>query len=260
MPTEDESPQAAHKYLQVRDYLVTLTANELKVGDPIPSERALTQRFGLSRMTIRHAIDSLVSEGVLEKVQGRGTFVSAPRMDFEVRLSTFGEQMHRLGLSASTQVLDSGAIPAPAEVASVLGVTPGAAVHHVRRLRFADSAPMSIEEAWIPVSVAPTLFEAGPPSSLYEALRAQGQDPAWGEETLAADTASDEERALLHMGERTAVMRTTRRTHGEHGAIMFSRACFRGDRYQVWVPLAPPRPRLTTTPEQPPTKTSKEDS
>lgn len=260
MPSDEDAPQASHKYLKVRDYLVSLTADELKVGDPIPSERALTQRFGVSRMTIRHAIDSLVSEGILEKVQGRGTFVSAPRMDFEVRLSTFGEQMHRLGLSASTIVLESGAVAAPAEVASVLGISPGSQVHHLRRQRHADGKPMAVEEAWIPVKLAPALFDEGPPESLYEALRHHGHDPRWGEETIAADSATEEERELLDMGQRTAVLRATRRTHAETGAVMFSRACFRGDRYQVWVPLAPPQAPQASADATPATTTSKEDS
>ncbi|WP_062069240.1 GntR family transcriptional regulator [Demequina sediminicola] len=260
MPTETGSQPTSHKYLKVRDYLVALAAEELAVGDPVPSERALTQRFGVSRMTVRHAIDALVSEGVLEKVQGRGTFVSAPRMDFEVRLSTFGEQMQRLGLSASTTVLDSGAVAAPAEVAAVLGVSPGAQVHHLRRQRRADGKPMAIEEAWIPVALAPRLFDDGPPPSLYDALRTHGQDPQWGEETLAADIATREECELLDMSENSAVLRATRRTHGDDGAVMFSRSCFRGDRYQVWVPLAPPHvPEKPSRPSPAPT-TSKEDS
>lgn len=236
----DDSEPSSHKYLKVRDFLLALTNDELTVGDPIPSERALTQRFGVSRMTIRHAIDSLVGEGVLEKVQGRGTFVREPRMDFEVRLSTFGEQMRRLGLVPSEEVLDSGSVAAPAEVAAVLGISPGIHVHYLRRIRFADGAPMSLEETWIPAHILPHLFADGPPSSLYEALRQGGHGPRWGEETLTADTATVEEGTLLDMGSRTAVMRATRRTHGEQGAVMFSRACFRGDRYQVWVPLAPP--------------------
>jgi len=238
--SSDDSEQSAHKYLKVRDFLLALTNEELRVGDPIPSERTLAQRFGVSRMTIRHAIDSLVGEGVLEKVQGRGTFVKEPRMDFEVRLSTFGEQMRRLGLVPSEDVLDSGSVAVPAEVASVLGISPGVHVHHLRRIRFADGAPMALEEAWIPVHIVPELFNDGPPSSLYEALRQAGHGPQWGEETFTADSATQEERTLLDMGNRTAVLRATRRTHGEQGAVMFSRACFRGDRYQVWVPLAPP--------------------
>lgn len=259
MPTHDDAQPASHKYLKVRDYLVGLTADELKVGDPIPSERALTELFGVSRMTIRQAIDSLVSEGVLEKVQGRGTFVSAPRMDFEVRLSTFGEQMRVRGLTASTTVLNAGQVAAPAEVASILGIPPGAHVHHLRRQRHADGRPMAIEEAWIPVLLIPTLFDGGPPESLYNALRSHGQEPQWGEETLAADVPTDEERDLLGMGPRAAVLRATRRTHGESGAIMFSRACYRGDRFQVWVPLAPARTSRTSTPTSLPTTTSKED-
>ncbi len=67
---------SAHKYLTVRDHLATLVAQELRVGDAIPSERHLSQQFGLSRMTVRQAVDTLVTDGVLVREQGRGTFVA----------------------------------------------------------------------------------------------------------------------------------------------------------------------------------------
>ncbi|CAM3605282.1 GntR family transcriptional regulator [Isoptericola cucumis] len=233
-----------HKYLAVRAYLADLVATRLSVGDAVPSERSLTERFGVSRMTVRQAVDALVTEGVLERAQGRGTFVAPPRADFEMRLTTFGEEARRRGLVPGADVLEAGTAPAPAPVAEALDRPAGTPMHRVLRLRTADGNPMSLEEAWIPVDLAPDLLDRGVPESLYAALRARGLDPTWGEETITAADATPDELAALEMRTSQAVMRTTRRTFGGDAPLMLSRACYRGDRYSVFVPLREARPTL----------------
>ena len=96
----------------------------------------------------------------------------------------------------------------------------------------------------MPVALAPTLFDDGPPASMYEALRERGLAPEWGEDTLSADEATDTEASLLGLGDARAVLRAERRTYSVDSATMFSRACYRADRYSVWVPLRAPRPAL----------------
>ncbi|GAA1719911.1 GntR family transcriptional regulator [Isoptericola hypogeus] len=233
-----------HKYLAVRAFLADLVATELAVGDAVPSERSLTEKFGVSRMTVRQAVDALVTEGVLERAQGRGTFVAPPRADFEMRLTTFGEEARRRGLVPGAQVLSAGVAPATAPVAEAVDREPGTPMHHVVRLRTADGNPMSVEEAWIPVDLAPDLLAGGVPESLYAALRARGLDPTWGEETITAADATPEELDTLQMRTSRAVMRTSRRTFGGDAPLMFSRASYRGDRYSVFVPLREARPTL----------------
>lgn len=240
----DGARSGEHKYLAVRAYLADLVTTELTVGDAIPSERSLTEKFGVSRMTVRQAIDALVTEGVLERAQGRGTFVAPPRADFEMRLTTFGEEARRRGLTPGATVLRSEQVPAPAAVAEALDREPGVPVHLVVRLRTADGSPMSVEESWIPVDLAPDLLDDGVPGSLYAALRERGLDPTWGEEVItAADATPDELQSLQMQGSR-AVMRTARRTFGGDTVVMYSRACYRGDRYSVFVPLREARPTL----------------
>ncbi|GIJ00309.1 GntR family transcriptional regulator [Sediminihabitans luteus] len=233
-----------HKYLAVRDYLTNLVVRELRVGDAIPSERALTERFGVSRMTVRQAVDALVTEGVLERAQGRGTFVAPQRMDFELRLTTFGEEMARRGMEPTTTVLAAQTVEATTEVATELEIAPGDDVHFLYRVRSADGAPMSIEQVWVPVALVPALFGDGPPASVYEALREHGQAPAWGEQTLEAADASDAEASLLGLGASRAVLRAKRRTFSETGPCMYSHASYRSDRYSVWVPLKAPGPAI----------------
>jgi len=241
----DESEQgAAHKYLVVRDHLAGLVAGELRVGDAIPSERHLSQQFGLSRMTVRQAVDTLVTDGVLVREQGRGTFVAPQRIDFEMRLTTFGEEMRRRGMEPATTVLAAQVVAAPPDVATALEIEPRQKVHFLYRVRSADGTPICIEQAWVPVALAPGLFDVGAPESMYEALRDIGLAPEWGEDTLSADEASDTEASLLGLGDTRVVLRAERRTYSVDGAVMFSRACYRADRYSVWVPLRAPRPTL----------------
>nr|WP_211340830.1 GntR family transcriptional regulator [Xylanimonas allomyrinae] len=171
----------AYKHLQVREYLEELIADELRVGDLIPSERFLTHRFGISRMTVRQAIDGLVSEGVLRREHGRGTFVAdRVHSEFELRLTTFGEEMRHRGLVPGSRALVVECLQAPRWLADALAIDPGALVHHFERLRTADGLPVSLEESWIPVSLAPELLDHGVPPSLYDALRAAELPPTWG--------------------------------------------------------------------------------
>ncbi|WP_231496036.1 GntR family transcriptional regulator [Cellulomonas sp. HZM] len=244
MEHELQDAHAAHKYLTVRDHLARMVAQELSVGDAIPSERALTQQFGLSRMTVRQAVDALVTEGVLVREQGRGTFVAPQRMDFEMRLTTFGEEMRRRGLEPGTEILAARTVGATPDVAAALEIEPDDEVHFLYRVRSADDVPICIEQAWIPASLAPALFDDGAPTSVYERLREQGLAPEWGEDTLSAGDATDAEAGLLGLTRSRAVLRAERRTYAAAGAVMFSRACYRPDRYTVWVPLRAPRPAL----------------
>ncbi|MCM3533232.1 transcriptional regulator, GntR family [Cellulosimicrobium aquatile] len=242
--SRSRSQASEHKYLTVRAYLADLVASELSVGDAVPSERSLTEKFGVSRMTVRQAVDALVTEGVLERAQGRGTFVAPPRADFEMRLTTFGEEARRRGMEPGTEVLEVGTVPAPASVAESLGRATGDPMHHVVRLRTADGSPMSVEEAWIPVDLAPDLLDDGVPESLYGALRERGLAPTWGEDTITASDATVQEQKLLGLRASRAVMRTVRRTFAGDSPLMYSRSSYRGDRYSVFVPLREARPTL----------------
>jgi len=85
------------KYVIVRNHLLDLVRNGLANGSPVPSERELCEQFEVSRMTVRQAIDTLVVDGVLERHQGKGTFVAPPKLDLQVRLTSFTQEMRRRG-------------------------------------------------------------------------------------------------------------------------------------------------------------------
>ncbi|PJI86781.1 GntR family transcriptional regulator [Luteimicrobium subarcticum] len=237
-----------YKHVRVRDYLRALVAQELAVGEAVPSERELCDRFGVSRMTVRQAIDALVHEGLLVREQGRGTFVAPARIDMELRLVNFGDDMRRRGLVPGGAVVHAETVEATWDVAEALELSAGDAVHHVQRVRTADGHPMAVEETWIPVGLLPHMLDQGPehaPDSIYAALREAGHDPDWGEDTVGASEASKTEADLLDLGAARTVLRITRRTFAEQVAVAFSRSCYRADRYTLWVPLSAPSPVVT---------------
>jgi GntR family transcriptional regulator len=211
------------KAAQVHAYLTGL-AHDLAVGDVVPSERELSARFGASRTTVRRAVDALVAEGVLARSQGRGTFVAPPRADYEMRLTTFAEEVRRRGMAPGAQVLQAATLPCPQHLAELL-------------LRTADGEPWAVEDAWIPAALAPDLLDDGVPESLDAELRRRGHVPTDGAETISAADATIQERRLLAMTSTYAVMRIDRRTFAHDVPLIHSRISYRGDRYTVFVPL-----------------------
>lgn len=233
------------KYVRVRDYLRSLVTHELQTGDAIPSERVLCERFGVSRMTVRQAVDALVVEGLLQREQGRGTFVAPSRMDLEVRLASFGEEMRRRGMEPSSTVLAAEEVPATPDVADALDLVPGERVHYLHRVRLADGVPMAIEQTWVPAGLVPGLLGDGAPESIYGELRRRGLEPDWGEDTVAASEVDAQDAGLLGLRTGAAVLRLTRRTFAGDVACAYSRSSYRADRYVLWVPLRAPRRALT---------------
>ena len=233
------------KYVRVRDYLRSLVTHELAAGDTIPSERLLCEQFGVSRMTVRQAVDALVVEGLLDREQGRGTFVAPTKVDLEVRLASFGEEMQRRGMDPSSQVLAAEVVSATTDIADALDILPGERVFSLHRVRLADGEPMAIEQSWLSCQLVPGLFDDGPPSSIYGELRRRGIEPDWGEDTVSATEVDAQDAELLRVVAGRAVLRIARRTFAGETACVYSRSIYRADRYVLWVPLRAPRRPLT---------------
>lgn len=231
------------KYVRVRDYLRTLATQELEAGDPLPSERELCDRFGVSRMTVRQAVDALVVDGVLERVHGRGMFVARSKVDLQVRLTSFSEEMRRRGMAPSVEHLRAEVVPADTRIAAALEIDPADPVVHLHQLRFADGEPMSVQHCWLAEVLVPNIVDP-PPDSLYAELDRRGLLPAWGEDTVEAGEADAEEAELLGIGKGRAVLRIVRRAFSRDLAVEFSEAVYRADRYTLWVPVARPQPSI----------------
>src|SRR5258705_4825728 len=145
---------AAHDsllYARVETVLTgEITNGDLKLGDQLPTEDSLIARFGVSRITVRRAIQNLVSRGLVEIRRGKGTFVATPKIIHDLKeLSGFVEDMHALGRKPTARVIGKEIVTADATVASQLAVTKSEHVVRIRRVRLADGIPLSFDETFL---------------------------------------------------------------------------------------------------------------
>lgn len=234
------------KHVQVREYVRDLTQGA-EPGSPAPSERELVQHFGVARMTVRQALDALVSEGLLERVPGRGTFVARAKIDVQVRLSSYTEEMARRGMKPGSRSMLARMESAGPGVARALEIGEGDKVVHWQRLRSADGDPMCIEDAYLADSIVPGFLDGPLPVSLYAELQRRDLLPTWGEDSVDAELARPEEAALLGIKAGDSVLRIARRAFAGNIPVEVSRATYRADRYTLWVPLSRPNAPVTPT-------------
>jgi GntR family transcriptional regulator len=230
------------KYFQLREILLELIDSELAYDEMIPSERELVERHGLSRMTVRQAINNLVAEGRLYRLRGKGTFVARPKIEMPLRLASFTEDMRARGLVAGAVDLERRLAPASGHLVRALGLSPGELVHIIARVRTADSVPMAVERSHIPAQVAPGLENVAlTDRSLYQVLADQfGVVLEHGEQTIEATIADPADASVLGLRPGSAVLRLERRSFAGGRPVEFTESVYRGDRYQLHVGLELP--------------------
>jgi GntR family transcriptional regulator len=131
-----------------------IARGDYRPGDQLPTEDALLLRFQVSRITIRRAIQNLVSRGLLEIRRGLGTFVLSPRIEAELtKLTGFVEDMNAAGRKATAHVVSQGVVTASARVAERLQLTKGSKVMQIKRVRLANGVPVSFDETYLPLSL-----------------------------------------------------------------------------------------------------------
>jgi GntR family transcriptional regulator len=144
-------------------------------GNPMPSERELCEKYGISRTTVRQALGELLQQGYVNSIQGKGTFVARSQIRQEIcSIYSFDEDMRRLGKTPETLVVDFIEMAAAGALAKNMGLREGAAVYRVMRLRLADGEPMLLETNFLPVARFPGVTRQHLDNqSLYRFLIAQ---------------------------------------------------------------------------------------
>ena len=144
---------ASTLYARIEEAIATEIAHgEYRPGDQLPTEDALLERFQVSRITVRRAIQNLVNRGMLEIRRGLGTFVLTPRIEAELtKLTGFVEDMNAAGRKARARVIGKGIVAAAARVAERLQLAKGTKVMQIKRVRLADGTPISFDETYLPL-------------------------------------------------------------------------------------------------------------
>src|SRR3954468_6879063 len=220
--------------------------DQLQVGEAIPPERRLSSDLGISRLTLRAALDDLVRDGYLERRHGSGTFVSGPKIAQHLTLTSFSEDMRRRGMTAGSKTIELRQTHAGAAVGRALNVSPDSRVVLIRRLRLADGEPMALEPRQFPADRVPGLTrEALENASFYELLEKDyGVVIASGIQSIEPTVTNEGEwgvRGVPLHSPASLFERTSRTATGE--TVEFVRSLYRGDRYRLVAELSQRRDR-----------------
>jgi len=222
---DPDASQPLYQQLQ-RALREAIEHGALGPDDALPSERQLAADLGVSRITVRKAIDGLADEGLLVRRQGSGNFVGARIEKNFAKLTSFSEDMRARGRVPSSQWLKRQAGQVNAEEAMRLGLSPGAQVYRFHRLRIADDEPMALEVCTIAASALPSIDAVG--ESLYDALEKAGNRPVRAQALLL----DDEQARLLDAKPGDAGLLVERVGYLRDGrAIELSLSYYRGDTY-----------------------------
>jgi GntR family transcriptional regulator len=211
-----------------------------KAGEQIPTEPELERRFGASRGTIRQAIGALAQQGWLHRQAGRGTFVLGPSFESLERYFRYESLPGSAPLLPSNRVLDQAEVAADADIAAAFGITLGAPVAWLRRLRFSGEEPFLLVDSYFPMPVWQVVKDADftyhPLYDLFKSHYAQFVIAA--DEFLRADLASSSDAALLGIIAGEPVIRIERTARSfEDRPIEYRRAVGRADRFRYHVRL-----------------------
>lgn len=160
-------------YIEVKNQIIhKINEGHFKAGDKIPSERVLSETYGVSRMTARQAVSALVQEGIVYRETGKGTFVSAKQF-FQKNVKSFSQTLLEQGYEPSTDILEFANVHSLKEISNVMGLPYETHYYKIKRLRYGNGVPIALETVYLPVDKCKGLKEEYIGQSLYEALESR---------------------------------------------------------------------------------------
>ena len=227
-------------YFQVAGRLEQLIeSGQMPVGGRLENEVELAGRLGVSRPTMRRAIQYLVERGVLVRKRGIGTQIVHPKVRRPVELSSLYDDLVKSGQQPRTEIRTLEVRPAPDHVAEALGVPKGAEVTWLERLRFAAGEPLAVMQKAVPLEVMRPRRDDLEQRGLYELLRAAGYVPRMAEQVVGARAATATEARLLGDARGAPVLTMTRTAWDAGGeAVEYGSHIYRASRYSFALTLS----------------------
>ncbi|MEM0947281.1 MAG: GntR family transcriptional regulator [Pseudomonadota bacterium] len=227
-------PDAGPRYAQLRRRIQeAIDQGVLPASASLPPEREIAEVTGLSRVTVRKAMQELVDKGLVVQRQGSGSFVreAAARVEQSlIELTSFSEDMAHRGMLTESTWLERGIVRASPREIEVLGLEPGTSVARIYRLRTADDRPLALERATLPLHILPNPLEVE--TSLYRVLDQTGNRPVRAIQRFSALNLGPEEAALLNVPAHAAALSIERTSYLEDGQVAeFTLSVYRGDAY-----------------------------
>lgn len=211
---------------------------DLPPGSRLENEVSLGERLGLSRPTVRRAIQEIVDKGLLVRRRGIGTQVVHGPVTRKVELTSLHDDLTRGDQHPSTSLLLYQVIEADARIAEILTVSPGDPVLHLRRVRSADGVPVAVLENFLPSDFSDIAEDDLARYGLYQILRARGTTMRVARQRIGARRATAEEGDLLEIDKGGPVLTMDRTAYDNSGrAVEFGRHCYRPDLYSFEITL-----------------------
>lgn len=226
-------------YVQLMDELEASIRNGVyKPGDKIMTEAEMAREYGVSLITVRKAVGSLMEKGLVVRKQGKGTFVTKPKYSRNMKkLQSFTEMCEQMGVKPGARVLENRLIAADKKVADRLGIEPGSNVVYISRLRLADGEPVQVEKSYFPLKYAFLLEEDLNNGSMFECLKEKaGAKVASSEKMIGLCRATAEEAALMDVKKGDYLLFVKSTAYDENGEPMYAGIqLINGDRFSLYV-------------------------
>lgn len=226
-------------YIQLMEEIERdIRSGAYKPGDKIMTEAAMSKAYGVSLITIRKAVGLLIDKGLVVRKQGKGTFVTRPKVSRNMKkLQSFSEMCVQMGVKPGARMLENRLVQADARTAARLGIEPGSQVVYISRLRFADAEPVAIEKNYFPLKYAFLLDARFDDNSLFDFMQEKaGLKVAGSEKLIELCRATSEEAALLEVrkGDYLLFVRSTAYDSGNE-PLYAGVQVINGDRFSLYV-------------------------
>ena len=228
------------KYVQVKEEIRRrIRSKEWTAGCRIPVESEFCEMFGVSRITVRKALEELQMEGYLVKLQSKGTFVREQTVEQRLcKFYSFSEELRRQGIQEQARVMELSSVSADADLANHLQIVVGEQVHRVYRIRCTEHGPYAVETSYIPVNFAPAISkDMINENGLYKTLEAHGVVVDSARETFKAINVNKEQSDLLNVRIDAAAIGLTRTTYSGAVIVEYCVSVVRGDFFSYSVEL-----------------------
>lgn len=224
-------------YFQVTAQLeAAIDAGDLAPGDRLPNEIDMADTLGLSRPTMRRALEELVDKGLLVRKRGYGTEVASTQIHRRVELTSLYDDLNAAGKQPTTDVLKFDPACVNATAAAAVGAAGSAPLVYFERLRYADGRPLALMRNWLPPSHADLSKDELAGDGLYRILRSRGVRPQVAKQRITAHAASQREARLLQIRRGQPLIAMQRTAYDADGRVIeFGDHVYRADGYAIEV-------------------------
>ena len=223
-------------YRQIADAIREKISNaEYKVGEALPTEAQLREEFSVSRVTVRQALKLLIENGELESIQGSGTYVKASKVNYDIyQQSSFNEKWAHLNVVTHSDVLAFEITLPSITMADNLNISEDERIFYIKRVRYIDENPITVEETWMPLYLFPDLTYEVMQTSKYDYIEKQkGMVIDRSEQEIIPVLPSEKISTLLGIDPNQPIIEKRTKSFLDNGTVFeYSRNFFKSTEYK----------------------------